>query len=488
MRKPQPGADDEDLGELPPLDGESEDSEDRPDALDRHLDVPSDDGGPEDDEVAEDATPDDGEIGVDQEEPSWLNEEPDASTLDLGPVALVDLGQEVGSGDDDRPGEVEEDGEVIEDRLEPILDSGDEGPLAPDEDLRDEDLPSLDADDDGEGADTAFVDAGFAADEPLGLEWASRPWPRVGAPLGLSGATAVVCAGRCAVVAFGSESGERQGGLVQVDLEGSRTTLPAAGLDGSDVDGLANDGTESGTVAVVLRGGLLATSRDGGAHFQPDVSGIARGGCVVALGRVWAPSQTGALLTTSGPGRVEILALPGSLVAIASDGGAHLVALLRSSEDKAPALARIGPDLSFSLERIAFDCDGTDGKSFEPTVHAILAARARSVAYTARGGVVRRNADGRWQRFDGWDGRVTAMTFVDDDGTLLAAAYSDVEDTTGLVRIDPSGNLSVVARIGAMRDQGDSDGRVVSLACDDTRGVVWVAGGFGVAAFSMGVD
>jgi hypothetical protein len=80
------------------------------------------------------------------------------------------------------------------------------------------------------------------------------------------------------------------------------------------------------------------------------------------------------------------------------------------------------------------------------------------------------------------------MAFVDDDGTLLVAAYSEVEDMTGLVRIDASGRLSVVARVGALRDQGESDGRVLSLACDDARGVVWLAGGFGVAAFSMGVD
>jgi hypothetical protein len=80
------------------------------------------------------------------------------------------------------------------------------------------------------------------------------------------------------------------------------------------------------------------------------------------------------------------------------------------------------------------------------------------------------------------------MGFVDDGGTLLVATYSDVEDVTGLVRIDAGGRLSVVARIGALREQGNSDGRVLNLACDDARGVVWLVGGFGVAAFSMGVD
>jgi hypothetical protein len=97
-------------------------------------------------------------------------------------------------------------------------------------------------------------------------------------------------------------------------------------------------------------------------------------------------------------------------------------------------------------------------------------------------------ADGRWRFFAGWEGYVTGIVFVDDGGTLVVATYSEAEDVTELVRIDASGTLSIVARVGAFRDHGDSDGRVLSLACDDARGVVWLAGGFGVAAFSMGVD
>jgi hypothetical protein len=124
----------------------------------------------------------------------------------------------------------------------------------------------------------------------------------------------------------------------------------------------------------------------------------------------------------------------------------------------------------------------------EPRERSVLAARAGHVAYCARAGIVRRGGDGRWRPYTGWEGYVTAMAFVDDNGTLLVAAYSEVEDMTGLIRIDASGGLSVVARVGALRDQGESDGRVLSLVCDDARGVVWLAGGFGVAAFSMGVD
>jgi hypothetical protein len=81
---------------------------------------------------------------------------------------------------------------------------------------------------------------------------------------------------------------------------------------------------------------------------------------------------------------------------------------------------------------------------------------------------------------------VTALAFVDDQGTLLAATYSAGDDTTALVRVDRAGGASVVARIGPASGDADADGRVVAMAVDEPHGVVWVAGGFGVAAFALG--
>jgi hypothetical protein len=98
-----------------------------------------------------------------------------------------------------------------------------------------------------------------------------------------------------------------------------------------------------------------------------------------------------------------------------------------------------------------------------------------------------------WRSF-AWEGRVTALAFVDDDGTLVAATYADADDTTGLVRLDVAGRAAVVARIGAVQNVVDpsdaaiqrADGRTLALAYDDFRGVVWAAGGFGLAAFAVG--
>jgi uncharacterized protein RhaS with RHS repeats len=84
-----------------------------------------------------------------------------------------------------------------------------------------------------------------------------------------------------------------------------------------------------------------------------------------------------------------------------------------------------------------------------------------------------------------WEGRVTALSFVDDGGTIVVATYSEVDDTTSLVKLDTDGRASVVARIGPSHPDADADGRVLAMAHDEARGVVWVAGGFGVAAYAM---
>jgi hypothetical protein len=79
---------------------------------------------------------------------------------------------------------------------------------------------------------------------------------------------------------------------------------------------------------------------------------------------------------------------------------------------------------------------------------------------------------------------VTALAFVDDGGTLLAATYSHAETATALIGIDPAGRSAVVALVGAPPDDPDSDGRALGLAWDDAHGVVWMAGSFGIMAFA----
>jgi hypothetical protein len=150
------------------------------------------------------------------------------------------------------------------------------------------------------------------------------------------------------------------------------------------------------------------------------------------------------------------------------------------------AVLRVGGGADFPVARAAEaslhrePLEGPDVRS-----PALLAVRGEHVAYVGRrSGVVRRLRGAAPQEF-AWEGRVTAMVFVDDAGTLVAATYSEGDDTTSLVRLDDVGQPSVVARLGPARAEAEADGRVQAMAYDSDRAVVWVAGGFGVAAFAV---
>lgn len=398
--------DDDELDELPPMDGDDRDTpQPETDADDA---VPPDGEASLDDSTGEDEPTNDEEIDLDETDGGWLDEPPDAAGLDLGDMQTVELSGDVAGEDDtDEPGAEPEDLGFGDAPERQGLDAGDEGPVAPDEELRDEDLPALDADDEGDVDEASLMDTSFAvatADEPHGLPWATGPWERVGAPLPLVRATAVASAGRGAVVTGHGERGasSRSPELWRVDLEGATQALPARGLDVASVRELEGRGR---AVIATLESGLAMSSTDGGVTFvaQPVLDASPR-------------------------------------------------ALVAPREARVPTLA---------------------------------AARAGHEAWAAGdGGVVRKGLGGDWTVHT-WGGRVTALVFLDDAGRLLAATYSDADDTTALVDLDVGGAASVVARIGATRADPDSDGQVLSMAHDEARGVVWLAGGFGVAAFAV---
>jgi hypothetical protein len=377
------------------------------------------------------------------------------------------------------------------------LDGGDEGPVSPDEELREEDLPLLDSDEAGDLDEASLIDAGFAADEPLGLAWAAEPWSRVGAPVPLASATAVACVLRGALVAGRSEAGVAE--LSQVDLEGAVQGLAAAGLDVSDVRSLdvERDDGRALVVVAVTEGGQAFVSRDAGATFvllgaqaSTDGSGAAVPEpdshvlqAVIANGKVWLHTRSGELLAVvrseAETARIERCDVGGRIAAIARDSAPRnaAVAAIAIDDDGRPvAIVRGLPDGSLVRER----ADGPESKA-----PALLAIRSGHVAYAGqRGGVARSLGSAPLAAFV-WEGRVTALSFVDDGGTLVAATYSEVDDTTALVKLDTDGRASVVARIGPSHPDMEADGRVLAMAHDEARGVVWVAGAFGVAAFAI---
>jgi hypothetical protein len=500
---------DEDLEPLPPLDGDAGE-EVAPDA-DAELEEEKPSAAGLDDATGEDDPYDPAELGVDEAEAGWLNEPADAPDLDLGDVGVAELEEATSAADDaEEPGTQNEDFGFGRSAEQGDLDAGDEGPIGPDEELREADLPELDADEEGNLEDAALVDDAFGADEPAGLPWAAAPWSRAGAPVALVAAWAVACADRGALACGRGEGGAAA--IVRVDLEGTTQPVATAGLDVAGVRGLAVEGAR---VAAVMQDGGVRVSSDGGTTYAPlEPVGVvpltidaAWGG-----GSLWMRTSRGELrVAAAGAVPVEGRELPGRVVALAPEGAGGVAAMVLDESVRAWSLVHLDARRAPVVEPI----------EAPPVSPGVVAVRGPRAACAAKRGVVVRGPDGVWTPF-AWEGRVTALAFVDDAGTLVAATYSDVDDTTALVRLDPgTASARIVARIGpapagdastgpgAAADgsggaggdpgelggpgrgagEGDAetggDGRVVALAFDELRGVVWVAGGFGVAAYAV---
>jgi hypothetical protein len=183
MRPTTPEADDLDL---PPLDGaiggldvdEENEGISEPDE-EMDADAVKDHGDAFDDATGEgDALE---EITVEGAEGGWLVDSDDAKTLDVGAFD-VSLSDEIRLLDEDDP-EVRHgvDEELGSDEEAVHTDGGEEGPLAEDEELREEDLPALDADEDGDVDDASLFEGtsiGLGLDDEL--RWDDRAWARVG--------------------------------------------------------------------------------------------------------------------------------------------------------------------------------------------------------------------------------------------------------------------------------------------------------------------
>jgi hypothetical protein len=272
------------------------------------------------------------------------------------------------------------------------------------------------------------------------------------------------------LIAGRNESGSCE--LLRVDLEGASQTLRAEGLPAAEIATLS---VEDEVVAAVGAGRLFV-SVDGGARFEPHAKGVLIADALLAHKALWARTKTEGLVVSLGPHRPPVRRpVPGAVAALAVDVKAGAVALIVEEARRPIALVRGRPDGSLDRERLG---------PAPPCVASLLAIRGRHAAYAGRGCVVVRERDGSWKSVP-WEGSIAAMAFLDDRGRLLVATYSDSDDTTALVRLDEAGKAAVVARLGAERAASAPDDAPFALAVDDLRGVVWVAGAFGVAAFAI---
>jgi hypothetical protein len=406
---------DDELDELPPLDADDDATVDGGD--DEAIETDDSDSldDAEADEVPMDALETEGDEG------GWLDDAEDADDIEIDDEDLAAFeGVNEAGGDFDDLGVGEEDFGLAAGEQQRHMDGGEEGPSEPDEELRDRDLPALDADEEGEMDDSALVESTFSPAADASIPRAAHAWKGAGAPLDVGPARGVAVVGRGAIVAANE--------LVRVDLEGATEPLPGPG---ERVDRLA---AGFGVVAAVTESGGLALSRDDGATFVVVRSGEGeRALRDVAVSRfgLWALRRDGVLETSTHAG-IEWTRASEGVKAIALAVEAHeAVALL--------------DDRGYVTRHFT----GADG--VYPTDLVSLGATTLALFGEALLVAVHRDLE---------------------DATWIVRVASGNERTIV---------AEVGGAPGAVSDDGDG-GAVRALAVDSGHGVVWVAGDFGVLA------
>jgi hypothetical protein len=474
----------EELEELPPLDGATDEDAESPAPDLEEDEVPEESADPFDDRTG-DPTQGDGaaEIELAGKEGGWLDEAEEAEGLDVGDAEILDEEADL-LCDNEEPGAGDEDYGLGGEEGKTDQDAGEEGPGDDDEELREEDLPRLDADEGGSPDDEDFVEEGFGNDEgALGVPWSASPWERVGAPLAV-GPVRALASVPGGVLAGGA-------GVFRVDLEGGVERLVAAGLVGGDVTRVWALG---GALVVTTEEGGLFVSTDDGATFARSTAWrsllrldeAAAGLEVVALTsqaqpgvEIWGRSAQGTLLVSGDQGAsFEVVDESGFVAALAvSDGlvAGELVALVRTLRGGELARGRRGALVHTSLAG-ALDQEELAGK-------VEVAARGLDLALHPEGKPLSLSLDGgvSWARPPLTEA-TTVMAWSKGETALLAGLYDEKQERAFLVQVSPRGEVTIVAEAGV--SPPDVDGGIQALVADDARGVVWVGGGFGVAAFA----
>jgi hypothetical protein len=161
--------------DLPDLDGESDEPAD---AAHDELDVADVDEGADafDDATAGDAVDHGIAIG-EGAEGGLLADSDDAAGLDVGGFDLS-IGDEAEDLRDDSAEGRGEDPDLDAGEETATADAGEEGPSDEDEELREEDLPALDADEDGDVPDEDLFERSMLAESDE-LRWDDRAWTKV---------------------------------------------------------------------------------------------------------------------------------------------------------------------------------------------------------------------------------------------------------------------------------------------------------------------
>ncbi|MEO7110011.1 MAG: hypothetical protein ABI183_06210, partial [Polyangiaceae bacterium] len=273
-----PGSVADDDIDLPPLDGGSEDeSVDESDSED--LDpVPADAGNDAfDDATGTDDPVDPDEIDdLDDEDGSALENHELANDLDDQADFLEDRASELASGlasglleesvlgDDEGQGVGDEDFGIGDDEATAAMDAGEEGPQDADEELREEDLPALDADELGEGDERDFFELESSAAPPFA--WAEPRWES--RAVALVGPTIALVVNRSNAIAIGVDPPQ----MWRIEADHAEPLL----AEGAPREGwrALRSNRKTGEISLETDTGAFF-SQDGGRHFTHRIEAVA---------------------------------------------------------------------------------------------------------------------------------------------------------------------------------------------------------------------
>jgi hypothetical protein len=426
------------LSELPPLDG----AEDEPAAEDGSPDDLLDEGDENaslDDAAADDLEVDDG-VDIADDEPSSADDD-ERWEADVGEpeLDLVDEADDE-AGDADAPGVAESDLDLDDDDLPPSADdAGEEGTTDAVEHSLDEELPALDADDEGDFEDALLLETGLTIAEPEGPRWAADLWERI--PSG-DHAIAWTVPDDDAVASMAMCVAPER--LVSVTVAGRLL------VDGAGVDARGGRFLPPALVAAKAGSPLIGLANHEG---QPVMWVASRNGHVVRsvdLGRSWSDRVDTAkrlrALTVTADGLPVLLATQGEGMEIltSSDGFRWHTRPVVVSGHPGPA-----------------SVDGPVWLAFEKT----------SVAFGDAAGVWVSRDNGEFVRVAAIPG-TTAGAFAGSSSSaplLFVEASPDVDESARLLRALPAGRLEILAEVAPPElNERAETASVLALAWDDT--------------------
>jgi hypothetical protein len=426
------------LTELPPLDGAEDESEENDSVADDF--VPDDGADPSlDDATADDLDVDEG-VEITEEEPA--SKDDDGWQADVGEPD-IDIAEGESALDGDAPAEAPADGEGeldLDDDL-PVSDddAGEEGTTDPIEHSLDEDLPALDADDEGDFEDALMLDMRIPSSGRGPVRWADALW-------------------------------EERSGLA------CNLSWPLGEDDAVTALSLALASTQEVVAAVTERAALLVSAFEtkldgaGRAVHPPDGE---RGPWLLALSPtghvVWAATRAGELAKSGDFGATwtRCAGLGRPILAIGTRDDGALSVLARKAD--AVEVLTSSDGTRWFAQRISVELQG-DGAGAPWLVH-----RGPCTAIGDAGGVSI-SRDGRhFLRIPASSG-ATAGAFVGSspDAPLVLAGTFETDEAIHLLRISRDGEAEIIGELKAPLVE-DEDPKVLALAWHDATETLRVA-------------